>query len=164
MTRPVDRAAVRDAVEADLPRVVELLQQMSLDSPREDTSSPIKEAYVEAFRRIEADPSLRLLVIEVDGRVLGTASFILVPNLSYRGRPHAIVENVVVDEAERGRGLGEQLVRYCLEEARRAGCTRLSLASNRQRTRAHAFYERLGFKQSRLGFKQSHLGFRFDLA
>jgi GNAT superfamily N-acetyltransferase len=157
MTRPVDRAAVRDAVEADLPRVVELLQQMSLDSPREDTSSPLKEAYLEAFRRIEADPSLRLLVIEVDGRVLGTASFILVPNLSYRGRPHAIIENVVVDEAERGRGLGEQLVLHCLEEARRAGCTRLSLASNRRRTRAHAFYERLGFKQS-------HLGFRFDLA
>lgn len=144
---------IRDATIDDLPRVVELLQQMSLDGPREDPGPPLPRAYIEAFAAIESDPRHRLLVVEAGGIVLGTASFFIVPNISYKGRPHAIVENVVVEAAERGKRLGEGLIRFCIEEARRAGCTRLSLSTDRRRGDAHRFYERLGFKPSHLGYR-----------
>src|SRR3972149_3394640 len=109
-------ARVRDATEDDLPRIVELLAQLSPDTPREDLRQPLLESYRTAFQEIEADPHQRLLVVEAAGRVAGTAALIIVPNLSHQGRPYAIVENVVVDEAQRGTGYGELLMRHTMEE------------------------------------------------
>lgn len=60
-----DPASIRDATEADLPRLVELLAQLSLDDPREDLGLP--ESYRRAFREVQADPKQRLLVLELDG-------------------------------------------------------------------------------------------------
>ncbi len=146
---------IREATEADLPRVVELLQQESLgDEHREDPGPPLPDAYRRAFRDIAADPRQRLLVAEVDGTVVGTFVFIVIPNLSYRGRPVAQVENVVVDEPWRGRGIGEAMIRWAIDEATQAGCFRVQLTSNKARKDAHRFYERLGFVASHEGFKR----------
>ena len=153
---PSAEAQVRHATEADLPRIVELLAQLSLDEPREELGPPLPEAYRHAFQQVQADPNQRLLVAEAGGRVVGTTSLVIVPNLSHRGRPYAIVENVVVDAAERGAGHGELLLRHAVEEARRAGCYKLSLTSNKRRTDAHRFY-------GRLGFQATHEGFRVEL-
>ena len=158
MARPEQTdARVRDATEDDLPRIIELLAQLSPDTPREDLRQPQAESYRAAFREIEADPRQRLLVVEAEGRVVGTAALIIVPNLSHQGRPYAIVENVVVDEQERGGGYGELLMRHAMEEARRAGCYKLALTSHKRRAEAHRFYERLGFQAT-------HEGFRVDFA
>ncbi|HXH21222.1 MAG TPA: GNAT family N-acetyltransferase [Dehalococcoidia bacterium] len=148
---------IRDATAADLPRVVELLQQMSLDEPRESPGPPLPRSYYDALAAIERDANHRLLVLCEGESVLATASFFVVPNISYGGRPHAIIENVVVDAAERGHGVGAALVRHCIELAREAGCTRLSLSTDARRADAHRFYERLGFVAS-------HRGYRLKLA
>ncbi|MCH7715626.1 MAG: GNAT family N-acetyltransferase [Gemmatimonadetes bacterium] len=150
---PSAEAQVRHATEADLPRIVELLAQLSLDESREELGPPLPETCRRAFQQIQADPNQRLLVAEAGGRVVGTASLLIVPNLSHRGRPYAIVENVVVDATERGAGYGELLLRYAMEEARRAGCYKLSLTSNKRRTDAHRFYGRLGFQATHEGFR-----------
>lgn len=149
-----DRVRIRDATATDLPRIVELLQQESLgDERREEPGPPLPDAYARAFQAIEADPRQRLLVAEVDGTVVGTFAFIVIPNLSYRGRPVAQVENVVVDEPWRGKGVGEAMMRWAIEEAGRAGCFRVQLTSNKARRDAHRFYERLGFVATHEGFK-----------
>lgn len=153
MVAPDRAARVRDAKRGDLPRIVELLQQMSLGERQEDLSEPLAGGYHRAFEEIEGDPRHRVLVLEDGGRVVATASLLIVPNLSYRGRPHAIVDNVVVDGAERSKGYGEALIRYCLDRAQEAGCTRLSLTTDMRRTDAHRFYERLGFKHSHRGYR-----------
>jgi GNAT superfamily N-acetyltransferase len=136
-----------------LPRIVELLAQLSLDDPREDAGPPLPESYRRAFREIEADPRQRQLVVEAEGRLVGTASLMIVPNLSHQGQPYAIIENVVVDAAERGGRYGELLLRRAMEEARRAGCYKLSLTSNKRRKDAHRFYERLGFRATHEGYR-----------
>lgn len=149
-------AGVREATEADLPRLVELLAQLSLDEPREELGAPLPESYRRAFQEIEADPRQRLLVVEADGRIVAAAVLMIIPNLSHVGRPYAIVENVVVDAVERGAGHGDLLMQYATEEARQAGCYKLTLTSNKRRGDAHRFYERLGFKAT-------HEGYRLDL-
>lgn len=148
---------IREATAADLTQLVALLQQVSLDKPREDPGPPLPEAYQRAFREVDADPRQHLLVAEVDGRIVGTVVLIIVPNLSYQGRPWAELENMVVDESHRGRGIGEALVRRAESFARDAGCYKLTLTSSKRRTDAHRFYERLGFGKT-------HEGFRMDLA
>jgi GNAT superfamily N-acetyltransferase len=149
-------ALVRDATEADLPRLVELLAQLSLGAPSEDAGPPLPDGYRRAFAEIAADPRQHLLVIEDGGRIVGGLSLIVVPNLSHGGRPYAIVENVVVDEAARGAGHGETLMRRAIALAREAGCYKLSLTSNKRRADAHRFYRHLGFQAT-------HEGLRIDL-
>ena len=57
----------------------------------------------------------------------------------------AWIEDVVVDAATRGRGIGEALVREALALARREGVARVMLTSNATRRAAHRLYERMGF-------------------
>ena len=142
---------IRRGSRADLESLIGLLQQLSLNEPREDPDA--LAAYELAFEAIDADPRQTLLVCEVDGAVAGTAVVVVVPNLSHTGRPYAVVENVVVDSACRGRGFGEALMRRAVELAREAGCYKVMLTSNRQRLDAHRFYERLGFVPSHVGMK-----------
>jgi GNAT superfamily N-acetyltransferase len=80
----------------------------------------------------------------------------VIPNVSHRGTPYAIIENVVVDAKVRSKGYGELLMRHAVEEARLAGCYKVALTSNKRREDAHRFYERLGFQRT-------HEAFRLDL-
>jgi GNAT superfamily N-acetyltransferase len=146
---------VREARESDLPQLVSLLAQLSpADPAREDTSST--EAYSASFAAVAADPGYKLLVLDADGQLTGTLALIVIQNLSHRGAPFAIIENVVVDGGSRGKGYGELLIRHAVRLARDAGCYKVSLTSNKQRQDAHRFYDRLGFKRS-------HEAFRMDL-
>jgi len=147
------RFTIRRATEADLPRIVELLSQLSLDDDRDSPVEPLPESYRAAFRRIEADARQQLLVAETEGRVVATGTLGIVPNLSYRGRPWAFVEGLVVDSSARKKGYGEALMRYAIEEARRAGCYKVSLTSNKRRKEAHRFYQKMGFTATHEGFR-----------
>jgi ribosomal protein S18 acetylase RimI-like enzyme len=151
------KPTVREATEADLPRVVELLAQLAPGDPdREDLSSPLPYKYHLAFRQM-TEAGQKLLVVEDGDRIGGTLALVITANLSHHASPYAIIENVVVDEAARSRGLGETLIRAAIAEAKAAGCYKVSLTSNKRRTGAHRFYERLGFKRT-------HEAFRIDLA
>ncbi|HEY8088695.1 MAG TPA: GNAT family N-acetyltransferase, partial [Polyangiaceae bacterium] len=63
------------------------------------------------------------------------------------------IESVHVCSSLRGRGIGSALMRFAVEEARRLGCHRVQLTSNKKRAEAHRFYGRLGFTASHEGFK-----------
>lgn len=58
----------------------------------------------------------------------------------------AWIEDVVVDESARGRGVGEQLTRAAIERATAAGARTVDLTSRPSRTAAHRLYEKVGFK------------------
>ena len=77
------------------------------------------------------------------------------PNLSHRGTPYAIIENVVVDEKARSKGSGELLMRHAIEAARLAGCYKVSLTSSKLRMEAHRFYARLGFQRTHEAFRMN---------
>lgn len=57
----------------------------------------------------------------------------------------AVIEDVVVDESLRGKGIGETLVQRLLEIARSQGVRGVSLTSNTNRRAANRLYVRLGF-------------------
>lgn len=58
----------------------------------------------------------------------------------------AWIEDVVVDPAARGRGIGEALVRAALERARREGAAQVDLTSRAEREAANRLYQRVGFQ------------------
>jgi GNAT superfamily N-acetyltransferase len=145
---------IREATGADVPRLIELLDQLSLDGPREDASQ--MEAYRAAFARLAKSDGVSVLALEDDGRLLGSVTLYVMPNLSHAGAPWGLIENVVVDSTARGRGYGEMLMRHAVALARAAGCYKVTLTSNKRRADAHRFY-------GRLGFTATHEGFRLDL-
>jgi ribosomal protein S18 acetylase RimI-like enzyme len=58
----------------------------------------------------------------------------------------AWIEDVVVDERARGRGVGEALVQAALTQAAAAGATSVDLTSRPSREAANRLYRRLGFE------------------
>lgn len=150
----VPQPVIRRATVHDLPRLVDLLQQESLgDERREDPGPPLPQAYFDAFAEIDASPHIFLTVAEYEGFVVGMLQFTVIQYLQRQGARIAEVESVVVDEPWRGHGIGAALMRWAIDEARRRGCVRLQLTSNKARRDAHRFYKRLGFVASHEGMK-----------
>jgi GNAT superfamily N-acetyltransferase len=86
-----------------------------------------------------------LLVAVEDGEVVGTVSLYLAPG-SMQWRPDdAMLRLLAVDPAARGRGIGQALLRACLERARAAGKRRMALHTTEWMASARAMYERAGF-------------------
>ena len=142
---------LRDATAADLPVIVAMLVEDKLGSTREDTGD--LAPYAAAFAEVDADPNQRLIVAERDGVAVGTFQLTFIPGVSQRGLKRAQIESVRVVATERGTGLGTEMMRWAVEEARQAGCGQVQLTSNAERADAHRFYERLGFVPSHVGFK-----------
>ena len=154
MSHPRLSPTVRRATEADLPAVIHLFSIPDEGNRKEDhPGPPLDPCYAEALSAIAHDPDNALLVAELDGRVAGAFHLTIIQYVAYRGGRVAQIENVVVDPSLRSRGIGEAMMRWAIDEARRRGCFRVQLTSNKARKRAHRFYERLGFTASHEGIK-----------
>jgi GNAT superfamily N-acetyltransferase len=146
-------ATFRDAALADLPAIVALLAEDTLGEKREDASLPLDLRYEAAFAAIAADPHQRLILAELDGRVVGCLQLTFIPGIAFRGAWRGLIEAVRVAGGLRGQGIGEALVAHAVEACRAFGCKMVQLTSHKSRDRAHAFYERLGWTRSHEGFK-----------
>lgn len=144
---------IRRATAAEVDPIVAMLADDPLGATREKPGDP---AYLEAFEVIDADPHQYLAVAVSDsGEVVGTLQLTFTSGLSRLGMTRATVEAVRVRSDQRGNGLGEQLVRWAVEEARARGCGVVQLTTDASRVDAHRFYERLGFTASHVGMKLS---------
>ncbi|MEU0599644.1 GNAT family N-acetyltransferase [Streptomyces sp. NPDC006393] len=142
---------IREAVTGDVPAIVAMLADDPLGAQRESPGD--LAPYLAALERLSADPNQHLVVAAREGRVVGTLQLTVIPGLSRRGATRSIIEAVRIHADERGSGLGTQLIEWAIAESRRQGCQLVQLTSDRTRTDAHRFYERLGFEASHIGFK-----------
>ena len=141
---------IREAAEADIPAVVAMLADDHLGQQRETPGDP---AYLRAFRAVGMQAGNHLFVGVKDGAVAACAQLIFQPGLSRTGTTRATIEGVRVASALRRRGLGEQIIRFCIERAREGGAGLVQLTSDASRTDAHRFYRRLGFDVTSVGMK-----------
>jgi predicted N-acetyltransferase YhbS len=127
---------VRAALESDVPRLLELLSQLFERDLTRD------EARARSLRRmLDSDRGAVLVAFEGDV-VHGVITFSC--NLAVRFETaYAQIEELVVDDAARGKKAGAALVRAAMGEARRRGCEEMGLYP-REATRG--FYEGLGFE------------------
>jgi ribosomal protein S18 acetylase RimI-like enzyme len=111
-----------------------LLPQLSRSSP-----PPDKEELAEL---VEA-PGTKVLVARDGDTIVGTLTLVVfrIPT-----GMRAWIEDVVVDESARGRGVGEALTRRALDVADAAGARTVDLTSRPSREAANRLYQRLGFR------------------
>lgn len=112
-----------------------LVPQLSSSSP-----PPTREQLAE----LVDGPDTVLFVARVDGRIMGslTLAFYRIPT-----GLKAWIEDVVVDDDARGRGVGAALNEAALAAARRRGAKDVSLTSRPSREAANRLYQRIGFER-----------------
>jgi GNAT superfamily N-acetyltransferase len=142
---------VRRAVRADVPAIVALIAADQIGAARDGGDAA---PYERAFDAIDADPA-QLLVVATDaaGTVAATLQLTVIPGLARRGALRAQIEAVRVRADLRGRGLGQALFAWAIDEARRRGCALVQVTTDKRRADAHRFYGRLGFAATHEGFK-----------
>ena len=120
----------------------ELVEAMRRLLPQLSSSAKPIEAY--DLESIVAAPSTILYVARSDDGIVGTLTLVVFRSLT---GARCWIEDVVVDEGARGRGVGEALVEAALDGARRASARTVDLTSNPSREGANRLYQRCGFVQ-----------------
>jgi GNAT superfamily N-acetyltransferase len=146
----VSDLAFRTATRADLPAIVAMLADDSLGATRESADHP---GYAAAFDQIDTDPRNELIVADRAGEVIGTMQLTYIPGISHRGGERMQIEAVRIRTDQRGRGLGREMIRWAVEQARARGCRLVQLTTHKRRVDAHRFYTSLGFVASHEGMK-----------
>lgn len=149
MTPPV---AFREARRDEVPAVLALLRDDPLGRGRE---SGDPAPYFAAFDAMQAEAANRLIVGLLGDDVIACYQLTCISGLSLTAARRAQIEGVRVRPDLRGQGIGAALIRDAETRARAAGCTLLQFTTNRSRTDAHRFYDRLGFTASHIGYKKS---------
>ncbi|KAJ0336195.1 hypothetical protein COL154_014368 [Colletotrichum chrysophilum] len=149
----MSRVAIRPARLDDLGLIIEMLASDSLGS-HDDTADPeLFDVYRKAFEQICASSAEQIYVAEWDGVVAGTFKTVLLTSLRSRGSRRMLVEAVQVRPDLQGKGIGHEMMQFCIGLGRQAGVKTLELTTNKLRVDAHRFYERIGFKQTHYGYK-----------
>jgi ribosomal protein S18 acetylase RimI-like enzyme len=136
------------ALESDIPQLLQLLQ--ALFTIEQDFAADAA-CQQRGLKRLLAEPGDRaaLFVARVGGDVAGMASGQLVISTA-EGAPSVWIEDVIVAEHFRSRGIGRALLRSVLDWACAQGATRAQLLADRDNAAAIAFYRRVGLDTTNL--------------
>jgi ribosomal protein S18 acetylase RimI-like enzyme len=132
VTVRIERAG--DATDELVAALARLVPQLS---PGREPPSPGQVAEI-------AKGQTLLAARDEGGEIVGTTTLV-----RYRAPSglHGRIEDVIVDEAARGQGVGEALTREALRLATEAGVRTVELTSAPAREAANRLYRRLGFEQ-----------------
>lgn len=102
---------------------------------------------------LEAQNQLYLKMV-MDKKIIGFSAISFL-NTLYGNGALCHIDEIVIDEGYRGKGLGKKFIEYISEIARSRGCETLELESALHRNDAHRFYDNLGFERMGLVFSKS---------
>ena len=152
--RPTDRLTIREAEAQDLEPIVRLHGEDTLGGLEDAWTPETRGTYEAAFAAIAANPDNTLYVVELDGRVVGTFQITVFPTLTGRGATRMRIGAVQVAAELRSKGIGARMIAFAEEAGRARGARSVELSSNKRRTEAHRFYERIGYARSHEAFKK----------
>ncbi len=132
---------IREAKESDIEAILCLYRSLE-----EKDGGLSKEKATEVFEKMKTYPYHKVYVVETEGKIIGTFVLTILDYFAHNGKRAGVLEDVVVDERERSKGIGKLMLNFAIEECRKNNCYKLALSSNIKRERAHSFYEKNGFK------------------
>jgi ribosomal protein S18 acetylase RimI-like enzyme len=107
------------------------------------------------------NPCFRVLLAEAGDALAGMCLFF--PSFStWKGRPGVYVQDLYVEPASRGRGVGELLIRAVAMLTRAEGAVYMRLSVDAGNTSAQAFYDRLGMEWSKTEMIRAAYGEAFE--
>jgi GNAT superfamily N-acetyltransferase len=139
---------IAPASEADIPELIDLLAVLF---SIEQDFSPDPDKQRRGLATLLASPTGHIAIArDTSSRAVGMATAQLVISTA-EGAPSAWVEDVVVREDFRGKGLGRALLDAVLAWAQTQGALRAQLLADLDNAPALGFYDRVGWQPTRLG-------------
>jgi GNAT superfamily N-acetyltransferase len=136
-----DGDVIRTATPADIPTILALIRDLATFEREPDAVVATEAGLHDVLFGPEAFCCCHLA--EIDGEIVGFALWFR--NFStWLGRPGIYLEDLYVQPAARGRGVGKALLEALVEVARERGYGRVEWAVLDWNTSAHAFYRGLG--------------------
>ncbi|MDY8136964.1 GNAT family N-acetyltransferase [Aquimarina sp. 2201CG5-10] len=131
---------IRDGVEADMPEVLELIQELAeFEKEPDAVEVTVEELIKEGFGN---NPLFHCFVAEVENRIVGTA-IVYYRFSTWKGRSIHL-EDLIVKESMRGTGLGSALYAQVLKYAQSKGVRRVEWVVLDWNQNAIDFYEKSG--------------------
>ncbi len=125
---------LKEVSEENVTDLNRLMDQLRADNARHGTLDELKQ--------IVSSTDIALAVAQDDKKIVGTAALYTVRKI---GKSTGYVEDVVVDEAYRGQGLGQKLMTLLIETAREQQLLSFGLTSRPERVAGNKLYQKLGF-------------------
>ena len=124
----------------------------SLDSLRK--SSDIEhEKSKKILKNIQSNPNHVIFVAMHDNKIVGSTTLLIEPKFIHHGGLVGHIEDVVVTKEKQGLGIGEKLIEYSLEYAKKTGCYKTILDCTDD---VKPFYEKIGFKRHSNAMRFDH--------
>ncbi len=136
----ISQITVREATHTDAADIVRLIQAS------DDKGSPITEGYVHEYLDT---PKSNVLLAEQDGNPVGLLSYSIRPDL-WHATICCFIEEITVEESERGKGIGTALIKFVMERMKQSNCAELVLTVDRDNIGAQRLYRRLGIDEELL--------------
>lgn len=149
MTSTID---VRPAGPEDLTAVLSIHAAHNPDMRETGLASPSEQA---TWDRMMNTNDLTVYVAEMEGEPAGTATVMLMPNVTYGCAPTLFIEAVVVVPEHRRRGVASRILDRVLDDAAANGCDKVQLLSHKRHANdgGHALYAKAGFTAEAEGFR-----------
>ncbi len=125
----------------DLNPILSLLEQLNTKMSKDENED--QSHMLRVLHQILENHDYYVIVSEIAGRIVGTATLLIQRNLSHGGKPYAHIENVVTDENFRQQGIGQKMINVLLEHARKTGCYKTILNCSKKNA---YFYRKCGFE------------------
>ena len=133
---------IRDAIREDVPTMFELIKELALyEKAPEQVTNTVEQMYVDGFGD---NPIFGTIVLEVESEIVGMALYYFRYS-TWKGK-RLYLEDLIVSETMRGRGLGEKLLESVIEKARQTACTGLMWQVLDWNEPAINFYKKFGAK------------------
>ena len=145
-------------------------QELSVVEARESDVQGIKNLLVELIRSMQSSEGVEsrrilmncrtlmehphsFLIVAKDGdSVVGFINFSLRQTLLHRG-PSGLIDELIITQDYRGRGVGWQLVEAAFEKCGELGCCEVEVSTEKSNEEAREFYKRCGFQEDAVLFE-----------
>jgi len=135
---------VREATESDLPVIGKLLEDLT--DAMDNTEGIDTGIAIKTCQHLLNDNNSHFLVAAMEGTPVGFMNFTVRQTILHRS-PSGLIDELVVAEEYRGKGVGKQLVQAAIEKCRRLGCCEVEASTEKTNLKAREFYKQCGFEE-----------------
>ncbi|MBN1413148.1 MAG: GNAT family N-acetyltransferase [Spirochaetales bacterium] len=130
----------------DLPGILNLYGIENFDK------SNVRSGAERIFNEMKNHPRYSVYVARVDEKIAGTFFLSIKDNQTSEGKAAGLVEDVVVSEEMRLKGIGRKMIQHAMKICSENNCYKMCLSSQLKKIRARKFYKRIGFRIHRANF------------
>ncbi len=98
----------------------------------------------DVFNKIKSNPNHLVFVVILDDKVAGSTTLLIEPKFIHQGGNVGHIEDVVIAKEFQNSGIGEKLINFVLEYAKKNDCYKTILDCSDD---LKPFYEKIGFKK-----------------